>query len=277
MNTDDHDIDDHNTDGETAATPTDRRPLGYWLRAVDSLLTGEFAAAFEKEGVTRRDWMLLNLLSGDSETPGFADRLAHKGKRLRRLEDLGWAEEQGDGTWTLTDAGREAKERLGTVVGGIRSRVAGAVPPDDYATTMASLEAIARELGWDESTPAARGRGWGRRFGGPRAFGPARFGHGAGFGHGMSHDGPWGHRYDDEGCRGHGPRGHHGHDRHDHEGHGRGGHFRHDGHGDGHGRDHRGHDSGNGHGAESAYERGFVAGFGAARAGGDAGAADSAA
>ena len=118
--------------------------------------------------------MLLNAVSGDVDAPGFAERLARKGKRLRGLEERGWVEEAGDGTWTLTDEGRAAKERLGAVVDGIRSRVAGAVSPEDFATTLASLEAIARELGWDENEGgwAGFGRGFGRGRGLGRGFGP---------------------------------------------------------------------------------------------------------
>lgn len=156
------------------------RPLGYWLRLVDRLISHEFATAFEGEDVTRRDWMLLNALSGEVDAPGLSERLARKGgKHLRRLAALGWIEEQGDGTWTLTDAGRAARERLGGAVGGIRSRVAGAVSAEDYATTVASLEAIARELGWDETQPFPRGSGFGPgrgRFGGFGGFSPGRFG-----------------------------------------------------------------------------------------------------
>lgn len=265
-----------NTEPETPGIPTDRRPLGYWLQTVDGLITREFAAAFENEGITRRDWMLLNLLSGDVDVPGFAERFARKSKHLRRLEDLGWAEEQGDGTWALTDAGREAKDRLGGIVSGIRSRVAGAVTPEEFATTMASLEAIAREFGWDESAELPRGRGWGRRFGGPRPFRPdLRFGFGPHRGfepgrpgrpgwagtdphHGASHGEAWGGRgHGDEECHGHHGRGHFGH--HSHHDHGD------YGHGHGHGR----HD--HGQGAESAYERGFAAGFDAAKGRSDAG------
>ena len=84
------------------------RPLGYWLRAVDGLLTRAFAEALDTEGVSRRDWMLLNVVSGDIEAPGLAERLARKGKRLRSLEDRGWVLEKGDGTWELTDLGRAA-------------------------------------------------------------------------------------------------------------------------------------------------------------------------
>ncbi|MGN8552840.1 UNVERIFIED_CONTAM: hypothetical protein OHV15_09670 [Microbacterium sp. SLM126] len=155
-----------------------QRPLGYWLRLVDGLISREFATAFEGEGVTRRDWMLLNALSGDVDAPGLAERLARKGgKRLRRLDQLGWAEEQGDGTWAVTAAGRDAKDRLDEAVSGIRSRVADAISPEDYATMTASLEAIARGLGWDETRPFPRGRG----FGSGRGFGPGGFG-GGGFG-----------------------------------------------------------------------------------------------
>ena len=159
------------------------KPLGYWLRTVDALLSREFATAFESTGAGRRDWMILNMLSGEVEAPGFAARLARKGKRLQGLADRGWVEQLGDGTWTLTDEGGAAQARLGEVVDGIRSRVSGAVSAEDYAITMASLEAMARELGWDENAPKVwrgfrpgfgpRGGGGGRGgFPGRAGFGP---------------------------------------------------------------------------------------------------------
>jgi len=137
--------------------PTDRRPLGFWLRAVDALISREFDTAFADEGVTRRDWMLLNALARTVDAPESGQWLARKGKHLRGLEKRGWADETGDGTWVLTDEGRAALERLGGVVDGIRRRIADTVAPEDFATTLASLESIARELGWDESTAPTRG------------------------------------------------------------------------------------------------------------------------
>ncbi|HWM15940.1 MAG TPA: hypothetical protein VNP97_05070 [Microbacterium sp.] len=246
MNNEDKDFNEPSDEG-TAGTPgeglpTDRRPLGYWLRTVDGLITREFAAAFDGEGASRRDWMLLNALSGDVDVPGLAARLARKGKRLRGLEDRGWVEESGDGTWVLTDEGRAAKERLGSIVDGIRSRVAGAVSPEDFATTMGSLEAIARELGWDENVPMPR-RGFGRSFGRGPGFG---FGPGSHFGERGAED-----------CRSR-----HGHDEHHPHG-GHDGHDEHGGHG-GHrqgGRRSRGRGERFGRHSESAYERGFDAGF----------------
>lgn len=248
--------------------PSDSRPLGFWLRAVDALLTREFDTAFADEGVTRRDWMLLNALSGDTD-PELAERLARRPKRLRGLEKRGWAEETGDGTWVLTDEGRAARKRLAGVVDGIRRHVAESVPPEDFATTLASLEAIARELGWDEAAPrhehggffgprADRGRGFGFRPG----FGPG-FPGGPGFGPGFP-GGPgfdprrawaWG-RDEEDGCRGHGDGGHgHGHGEHNHHGH----HAHHGHHGEHHrDRHHGGRDRAT---AEQAYERGFDAGY----------------
>ncbi len=81
---------------------------------------------------------------------------------------------EGDG-WTLTDEGRAAKDRLGTLVDGIRAKVSSAVSNEEMATTLASLEKIARAFGWDEETPLPRGRRHG--FGGPR--------HGRGFPRGL--------------------------------------------------------------------------------------------
>jgi hypothetical protein len=282
---------DHDTsDDVTDAVPTDRRPLGYWLRTIDHLISREFASALADEGVTRRDWMLLNAVSGDVDLPGRAERLARRGKRLAGLEKRGWVDQAGDGTWSLTDEGRAAKERIGAIVDGIRTRITGAVSPEDFATTMASLEAIAHELGWSEDFTGHRGHsGFGRGFDrgfGPRGrgfgFGFARPGFGPEFGRGFHAGfGPRSehgcvHGYHDEWHgEGHGHHGlgerhsehhgygesrrHHGHgESHGHHGHGES----HGHHGERHGDDarHRRHE-GDHHDAEQAYERGFDAGY----------------
>lgn len=212
--------------------PADRRPLGYWLRIVDRLISREFAIALEAEGVSRRDWMLLNAVSGDVDAPGLLARLERRGKRLRRLEERGWLV-RGDGGWQLTDEGRAAKDRLAEIVEGVRTKVSGAVSPEDWATLTASLEAIARELGWDESEGMPRSpRGFGRRRGFARGhgfgpgFGPGRFGHGFHHGHEFRH------RHSHGSHRGHGFDADH-HCAHGHAG------------------DH----------AQDAYERGFDAGY----------------
>ncbi|WP_417563998.1 MarR family winged helix-turn-helix transcriptional regulator [Microbacterium sp.] len=182
MNTDDFTPE---TPDEGASTPTDRRPLGAWLRLVDALIAREFADALRDEDASRRDWMLLNAISGTVDAPWITARLARGGKRLRRLADLGWIAQDADGAWTLTDDGRAAQARLAEKIDAVRTKVAGAVSPDEFAALTGSLEKIARELGWDESQPMPRrprGRGaFGRRGFGP-GFGP---GVGRGFGRGF--------------------------------------------------------------------------------------------
>lgn len=236
-------------------TDENSRPFGFWLKAVDRLMAAEFASAFEAEGITRREWRLLNVVDGTvpADRPKSDRPLpAHK---LARLIELGWVTD-AEGTWTLTDDGRSAKERLGGIVEGIRAKVADAVPAEDLATTMATLEQLARAFGWDENTPLPRGgrrRGHGRRGFGSRGFGSRGFGkHGfgpRGFGH-EGHGAPESdahehcrhgeHPFAHDAERGH--RGPHPQDDHGHRGHGRG----------------RAHFA---RFAQGAYERGFDAGF----------------
>ena len=248
----------------TINTDENSRPFGFWLKAVDRLMAVEFAAAFESEGITRREWRLLNIIDGTvAGEPRKNDRPLPEHK-LGRLIELGWVTD-AEGTWTLTDDGRAAKKRLGGIVDGIRAKVIDAVPADDLATTMATLEQIARAFGWDESTPLPRGRGGhGRhgRFGGrgfgDRGFGPRGFGRrGHGFGHrgyGFEHEG------------------HEGHEMHGAPGMSAGGPWLHGARGFAHPDSHGHHDGPRdpraGHVrarfakfAQGAYERGFDAGF----------------
>lgn len=212
------------------------RPFGFWVTAVDRLLRAEFATVFEDEGVTRRDWRMLNVV----DDTGASDRPL-RGRKLHRLIELGWVERTADG-WSLTETGRLAKDRLGVSVQEIRDRIAGAVTPEEFATMSAALEKIARELGWDEGRKLPRGRRFGRH-GHAGGFGRGHrgFGHGRGFdrgfrGHERGHE--CGHGFDRADAAEHprhgfgerrGFRGHEGHERHGHEGRGRRG-FGHPGH-----------------------------------------------
>ena len=172
---------DRSDDEQPEASAGTDRPFGFWLKLVDRRLSEEMETLFAADGITRRDWRMLNLLAGEARDERLADRLRAKPHALHRLAERGWI--QGAPP-VLTDAGREARDRLEGQVSALRERVAGAVPAEDFATTLRSLEAIARELGWDESHPMPRGHRGGRRhgFGGWRGAGMRHgFGHGHGF------------------------------------------------------------------------------------------------
>ncbi|GAA4374008.1 MarR family winged helix-turn-helix transcriptional regulator [Agromyces bauzanensis] len=154
-----------NTDTDTAQTAPgepEHRPLGFWLKLVDRRISEEIEALFADDGITRRDWQMLNLLAGTARDEHLAERLHAKPHALHRLVERGWV---AGFPPEITEAGREARGRLESQVSALRERVAGAVSPEDFATTLRSLEAIARELGWDESQSLPRGRRGGRRFG----------------------------------------------------------------------------------------------------------------
>jgi len=203
---------------------SESRPLGFWLKATDRLMAVDLERAFTDEGATRRDWRMLNVIDGSVQ----GDRPLHP-RKIRGLVERGWVTRTDDG-WTLTDEGTAAKERLGAIVAGVRERIAAVVSPEDYATTVATLEQIARTFGWEEGTPLPR-RGRGRGFRPER--GVDGRGHGRrGFGRGRFH----GRDLDAEGF---GPGGV-------------------DGRGRGFGHRHGGHHA---HCAEHAFERGFDAGY----------------
>lgn len=74
---------------------------------------------------------------------------------------------------------------------GLGEKAREGISDEDYATTMATLEAMARNLGWTEDDD----QGFGPRFGGRRGFGPG-FGpqFGPGFGPHRGHRGHGGGR-----------------------------------------------------------------------------------
>lgn len=78
----------------------------------------------------------------------------HDGRRGHRIQrvladfvERGWVWFDGDRA-TLTDEGRAAHDAAFERVRTVRAELVNGIPEADYATTMATLEAMARNLGW---------------------------------------------------------------------------------------------------------------------------------
>ncbi len=162
---------------------TDQRPIGFWLKLVDRLIDERFAETLDEHGVTRRQWQVLNLLrqgpasreeldvavapflagtraiplepeAGSPEptvtdvTPVATDDLPEStAAEVDELVESEWVADSISG-FVLTPKGEQSVERLSELVDGIRTTVSTGIEEQDYATTVATLEVMARNLGW---------------------------------------------------------------------------------------------------------------------------------
>ena len=147
---------------------TDHRPLGYWLKLVDSLISEQFASSLEEHGVTRRQWQLLNVLSRGPATGGeltaalapffgevqAEDEPSSPSEHLAELVESGWIDEEGH-TFSLTERGAVSLDRLTEIVDAMREESSSGISSDDYSITVRSVQKMAANLGWNPENPPA--------------------------------------------------------------------------------------------------------------------------
>lgn len=152
--------------------PTDRRPLGFWLRAIDGQLRQTMREAFAGFGVTRREWRVLTTLHAapaslaEIETALPPRREHPHGPRGHRtLEQVldgfvqrGWSTVDR-GSYALTAEGERIHDAVLANVQKVRTQVTAGIPDADYATTMSTLERIAGNVGVDPAARPMRRRG----------------------------------------------------------------------------------------------------------------------
>lgn len=175
------------------------RSLGSWLKITSRLLAVEREALLEREGVTRRDWRILNVVS-----KGVPSHPRAGGPKLRKLVDRGWIERR-EGEWKLTGDGEALLARLTAGMNGLSTTMTEALTTEEMETTLASLRKASLALGWDESSPLPRRPHRGLRRG-PHARGGWVRGHDRHFGHRFDQGHPFfgGQRHDDgQGCQMH--------------------------------------------------------------------------
>ena len=149
----------------SAHPPAPQRPIGYWLTLLDRLINQQFDDILEEHGVTRRQWQVMNLLSGgpaslnelveglapfvDGAEPDSLD------EQIAELVESDWVGRSGSALdqtapLQLTVHGETSFGRLGEVVGRTRETLAQGISGDEYSQTLEVLERMARNLGWTD-------------------------------------------------------------------------------------------------------------------------------
>ncbi len=134
------------------AIPTDRRPIGFWLKLVDRLIDARLEASLGD--LTRRQWQVLNAVQQgpvsqseiDARVRPFLVGDQTTVRETADLRDRGWI--AGTDMLALTDLGTQEFTRLLAVVSADRQRLMDGITGAEYAATVAILEKMARNMGW---------------------------------------------------------------------------------------------------------------------------------
>ena len=133
--------------------PTDR-PLGYWVKHLDTLLEESLDRVLARSGIRRRHWQVLNVLRDGPQTRAqvaeamLAFWVAASVTQTDVVDDLvrrGWAEIDGD-LYTLTGDGEEAYARVSLDVATLRAQVTDGFTAEEYAQVIEALTRMAANL-----------------------------------------------------------------------------------------------------------------------------------
>jgi DNA-binding MarR family transcriptional regulator len=129
------------------------RPIGYWLKRADVLLTQRIDEVQRANGLTRLEWQALNVVRDGGAT---AEKVA---EALRPFADaelvtltlaglVGRHVVQATAarTFELTADGHALFARAAEAQAGVRARAMNGISESDYATTVATLERLVKNL-----------------------------------------------------------------------------------------------------------------------------------
>ncbi|MGY1814898.1 hypothetical protein [Blastococcus sp. SYSU D00820] len=132
----------------TAGDPQ-RRPIGWWVRHLDTLLEEVVDTAVAGEGLTRRHWQVLHSLAeapagGAELAAALADFDGDVGAVLADLAGRGWV--TGQHPVALTPDGQVAHDRLGRGIDRVRRHVADGLSRQEYERTVLVLSRMAANI-----------------------------------------------------------------------------------------------------------------------------------
>ena len=134
-----------------------QKPIGYWLKYADEVITEHVGRVLSDNGFTRFCWQVLNIVyqagaiteSGVFDTmQPFIDR-QQLGEILDGFVEQGWLVKRGEGDGeqlTLTGAGKAKRETVFELQSEVRRRAMQGITEQEYATVIDVLERMARNL-----------------------------------------------------------------------------------------------------------------------------------
>lgn len=132
----------------------ERKPIGYWLKHLDAVISTSFDGVFARRGLGRRHWQVLTSLTrGPASRATLHTRLAHFWEEGAVTLDEVTALLLGNGwiagdehEYRLTDEGRATQAALKTESDEVRALLTRGLTDDDYNAVVDGLARMAANL-----------------------------------------------------------------------------------------------------------------------------------
>lgn len=136
---------------------TKHKPIGYWLKHADNVITEHIDRVLSENGFTRSRWQVLNIVyqAGTITRGGLFDTMqtfidAHQlDEIIEEFVEEGWmvtfGERDGE-QLTLTDAGKVRRETVFELQSEVRRRAMKGITEQEYATVVDVLERMVGNL-----------------------------------------------------------------------------------------------------------------------------------
>jgi DNA-binding MarR family transcriptional regulator len=133
------------------------KPIGYWLKHADEVITAHVDRVLGDNGFTRSRWQVLNIVyqAGTITKSGVFDTM-QTFIDARQLDEIiegfveeGWLVKHGDSggaQLTLTDAGKAKRETIFKLQSEVRKRAMQGITEREYATVIDVLERMVSNL-----------------------------------------------------------------------------------------------------------------------------------
>ena len=134
-----------------ARSQTDR-PIGWWVKEVDRLLTETLDTALARESLDRTGWQVLNTVAAAGQVPrgevasalaGFTDE-ASVAAVVGNLAERGWVTDTDP--IEMTGQGRASHAELLATVTSVRRAAVDGIVDEDYRTTVSTLARMVDNL-----------------------------------------------------------------------------------------------------------------------------------